>query len=199
MDAKKEKTLVLIKPDGVQRSLIGEIISRFERVGLKMVALKMIVPTKEQAESFYPSSDEWFKAVGNKTLKGYEAKGIKLTKEPIEQGKFVKKTLVDFLTSGPIVAMVLEGNEAIGIVRKLVGSTEPLTSDVGTIRGDFTIDSYTIADGDKRAVRNLIHASESPEETEREIKIWFRPEEILKYKIISEKILYDVNLDGILE
>jgi len=196
---KYERTLVLIKPDGVQRSLIGEIIKRFERVGLKFLALKMVIPTKEQAEKFYPSSDEWFETVGNKTLKGYEAKGMKLNKTPIEQGKFVKKILVDFITSGPIVAMVLQGNEAVGVVRKLVGSTEPLTSDVGTIRGDFTIDSYTVADADQRCVRNLVHASESPEEAEREIKIWFNESEILKYNLVQDKILYDVNLDGIKE
>ncbi len=196
---KYERTLVLIKPDGVQRSLIGEIIQRFERIGLKFLALKMVMPTHEQAEKFYPSTNEWFERVGNKTLKGYQAKNMKLTKTPVEQGKFVKKILVDFMTSGPIVAMVLQGNEAVAVVRKLVGGTEPLTSDVGTIRGDLTIDSYLMADMDKRAVRNLVHASESPEEAEREIKVWFNEEEILKYNLVQEKILYDVNLDGIKE
>lgn len=196
---KHERTLVLIKPDGVQRSLIGEIIHRFEKVGLKFLALRMIIPTKDQAENFYPSSDEWFLSVGNKTIKGYEAKGIKLDRSPIEQGKFVKKILVDFMTSGPIVAIILQGNEAVKIVRKLVGGTEPMTSDVGTIRGDYTIDSYTMADVDQRAIRNLVHASESPVEAEREIKIWFNEEEILRYNLVQEKILYDVNLDGIKE
>lgn len=199
MHPKHERTLVLIKPDGVQRSLIGEIIQRLERVGLKFLALKMIIPTKEQAKNFYPSSRGWFETVGNKTFKGYQAKGMKLDKTPLEQGKFVKKILVDFITSGPIVAMVLQGNEAVGVVRKLVGSTEPLTSDVGTIRGDLTIDSYTVADVDKRCVRNLVHASESREEAEREIKIWFTEDEILKYNLVQDKILYDVNLDGIKE
>jgi len=196
---KKEKTLVLIKPDGVQRSLIGEIIKRFEQTGLKFLALKMIVPSKEQAENFYPSSDEWLETVGNKTIKGYEAKGIKLDRSPLEQGKFVKEIIVNFMTSGPIVAMVLQGNEAIGVVRKLVGGTEPLSSDVGTIRGDYTIDSYTMADADKRCIRNLVHASDSPQEVEREIKSWFSEDEILKYNLVQDKILYDVNLDGIKE
>ena len=196
---KNEKTLVLIKPDGVQRSLIGEIIKRFEQVGLKFVALKMINATEEQAINFYPSSDEWFEAVGNKTIKGYEAKGMKLDKTPIEQGKFVKKILINYMTSGPIVAMILQGNEAVGVVRKVVGGTEPLTSDVGTIRGDFTIDSYTMADMDKRAVRNLIHASESVEEANREMNCWFSEDEILNYNLVQDKILYDVNLDGIKE
>lgn len=196
---KNERTLVLLKPDAVQRSLVGEIIKRFERVGLKFLALKMIIPDKETAEKFYPSSTEWLEAVGNKTLKGYEAKGVKLDRSAIEQGKFVKKILVDFITSGPIVAMVLQGNEAVGVVRKLIGSTEPLTSDVGTIRGDFTIDSYTSADADKRCIRNLVHASESVDEAEREIKVWFTEDEILKYNLVQDKILYDVNLDGIKE
>jgi len=199
MHPKHERTLVLIKPDGVQRSLIGEIIQRFERVGLKFLALKMVIPTKEQAKNFYPSNKEWYLAVGNKTIKGYEAKGIKLERSALEQGKFVKKILVDFMTSGPIVAMVLQGNEAVKIVRKLTGSTEPLSSDVGTIRGDFNIDSYTMADFDQRAVRNLVHASESVAEAEREIKCWFSEDEILKYNLVQEKILYDVNLDGIKE
>lgn len=199
MHPKHERTLVLLKPDAVQRALIGEIIHRFERVGLKFLALKMVIPTQEQAENFYPSSQAWLEAVGNKTIKGYAAKGVKLDKTPLEQGKFVKKILVDFITSGPIVAMVLQGNEAVGVVRKLVGSTEPLTSDVGTIRGDFTIDSYTSADADKRCIRNLVHASESPAEAEREIKSWFTEEKILKYNLVQDKILYDVNLDGIKE
>jgi nucleoside-diphosphate kinase len=95
--------------------------------------------------------------------------------------------------------MVIEGNQAVGIVKKLVGGTEPLTSDVGTIRGDLTLDSYTLADADGRAVRNIIHCSDKPEEAEREIKIWLKPEEIIKYKSIQERMLYDVDLDGILE
>jgi len=103
------------------------------------------------------------------------------------------------MTSGPVVAMVVEGNGAAGIVKKLVGGTEPLTSDVGTIRGDLTLDSYSIAGADSRAVRNLVHCSDSPEEAERETKIWFTDSEIVKYSNIQERILYDVNLDGILE
>jgi len=95
--------------------------------------------------------------------------------------------------------MVWQGNAVCGVIRKIVGGTEPLTSDVGTIRGDFTIDSYGLANSDDRAVRNLIHASENPEEAEREIKIWFSENEILKYNLVQDKILYDVNLDGIKE
>jgi len=103
------------------------------------------------------------------------------------------------MVSGPVIIMVWEGAHAVAIVRKLVGATEPLVSDVGSIRGDFVLDSYSMSDTDKRSVRNLIHASGSTEEAEKEIKHWFKPEEIINYRLVSEEILYDVNLDGILE
>jgi nucleoside-diphosphate kinase len=109
------------------------------------------------------------------------------------------ENLKKYFTSGPVVAMVWEGMHACGIVRKITGGTEPLTSDVGTIRGDFTIDSYEFADTFDRSVRNIVHASGSYEEAQKEIKVWFSDDEILKYRLIAERILYDVNLDGILE
>ena len=103
------------------------------------------------------------------------------------------------MTAGPIIVMVWEGLHAVGIVRKITGGTEPLTSDMGTIRGDYTIDSYAIADIDNRAVRNIIHASGSVDEANKEIGIWFKEGELLEYRLINEAILYDINLDGILE
>ena len=103
------------------------------------------------------------------------------------------------MTCGPIIPMIWEGNQAVGIIKKIVGGTEPLTSDVGTMRGDLTIDSYDLANMDGRAVRNLIHCSDKTDEAEREIKVWFSEDEILKYGLISEKMIYDVNLDGIKE
>lgn len=197
---KKEKTLVLIKPDGVQRSLIGEIIKRYERTGLKLVALKMLVPTEEMVEKHYLIDPLWKKKAGEKSIKSYREKGLNPpSSDPEVLGEKVLQALKKYLTSGPIVAMVWEGMNAVGVVRKITGATEPLTSDVGTIRGDFTIDSYEIADCDNRAVRNLVHASGSVEEAEKEISIWFKEEEILNYRLINEAILYDVNLDGILE
>jgi len=199
MKFQKEKTLVLIKPDGVQRSLVGEIISRFERVGLKIVALKIFIPTKEQVIQQYGPNRKEIEALGKRSIEKQAQKGIKIKKPPYEQGMEIVNRLKKFMTAGPVVGMVLEGNQAVAVVKKIVGATEPLSSDVGTIRGDFTIDSYSIADFDKRAVRNLVHCSASKKEAEREIKIWFKPEEILEYKLIGEKILYDVNLDGILE
>jgi nucleoside-diphosphate kinase len=120
-------------------------------------------------------------------------------KDALEYGKDIIDALVKFMTSGPIMPMIWEGNQSVGIVKKLVGGTEPLTSDVGTLRGDFTIDSYELAGFDDRAVRNLIHCSDAPEEAQREIKIWFNENEAINYRLIAEQILYDVNLDGILE
>jgi nucleoside-diphosphate kinase len=196
---KKERTFVIVKPDGVQRSLVGEIISRIERTGLKIVALKMLLPTEEQCWKHYDKDEAWFQEKGERIAKQLEGEGIELTKEPIEYGKDIIRQLASFMTSGPVVAMVVEGNQAVGVVKKLVGGTEPTTSDVGTIRGDLTIDSYDICGIDGRAVRNLIHCSDAPEEAGREIGIWMDEDEIVKYRLVQEAILYDVNLDGILE
>jgi nucleoside-diphosphate kinase len=195
----KETTFVMVKPDGVQRGLIGEILKRIERVGLKIVALKMVVPTEEQCWEHYNKNDEWFTKKGERTITDRQAAGLSVDKPAIEYGKDIVRALVKFMTSGPVVAMVLSGNQAVGIVTKLVGGTEPLTSDVGTIRGDYTLDSYNLSSLDERAVRNLIHCSDKPEEAQREMKIWFKPEEMIKYRQINEAMLYDVNLDGILE
>ncbi len=200
MSLNKEQTLVIIKPDGVQRTLIGEIIKRIERVGLKMIALKMMVPTTDQVNSHYLIDPQWKKNVGEKAIAAYEKKGMEApTKDPEEAGEKVLEGLRKYMTSGPVVAMVWEGAHACAIVRKVVGGTEPLTSDVGTIRGDFVIDSYQMADTDGRAVRNLIHASGNAEEAEKEIPLWFDENEILRYRLVQDAILYDVNLDGILE
>ncbi|MFA5061819.1 MAG: nucleoside-diphosphate kinase [Patescibacteria group bacterium] len=195
----KEKTFVIIKPDGVQRALVGEIIQRLEKVGLKIIALKMVLPTEDQCWTHYNKDDAWFKQKGERTIENRKAMKMKVDKSALEYGKDIVRALVKFMTAGPVVAMVLSGNQAVGIVKKLVGGTEPLTSDVGTIRGDLTLDSYELSSLDERAVRNLIHCSDKPEEAEREIDIWFKPEELIGYRQIQEEILYDVNLDGILE
>lgn len=197
---KQEKTLVIIKPDGVQRSLIGEIIKRYERSGLKLVALKLVVPQGEMVRKHYLVDPEWTRKVGEKSIKAYENKGLKAPYgDPIKCGESVLERLIKYLTSGPVLAMVWQGSKAVGITRKITGGTEPLTSDVGTIRGDFTVDSYDLSDTDERAIRNLIHASSSVDEAEKEIPLWFQPEEIISYRLVQEQILYDVNLDGILE
>jgi nucleoside-diphosphate kinase len=197
---KNEKTFVIIKPDGVQRTLIGEIIRRYERVGLKLIGLKMVIPTVEKAEKHYTLDPEWLKKVGEKSIQSYKAKGlVPPSEDPLEVGNKVLVRLVKFMTSGPVVAMVWQGAHAVQIVRKMTGGTEPLSSDIGTIRGDYVIDSYQIADVDDRAIRNVVHASGSVEEAINEINLWFKPEEILSYRLIQDAILYDVNLDGILE
>lgn len=197
---KHERTLVIIKPDGIQRTLIGEIIKRYEQVGLKLVGLKLLVPTAEMVKKHYTIDPGWFESVGVKAIKGYRDKGITPpSTDPIEVGKRVLGVLTKYMTSGPVVAMVWQGAHAVPIVRKITGSTEPLSSDIGTIRGDFVLDSYSMSDSDGRAVRNLVHASGSVKEANKEIKLWFKAAELVNYRLVGEQILYDVNLDGILE
>jgi nucleoside-diphosphate kinase len=199
MHPKKERTFVLIKPDGVQRTLIGEIIKRIERTGLKLVGLKMVVPDEKICWDHYNKDDAWFLEKGTKTLENLKSKGLPTDKEAVEYGKDIIRGCVSLLTSGPCIAMVWEGNQSIAIVKKIVGGTEPTTSDVGTIRGDLTVDSYDLANIDGRAVRNLIHCTDNPADGKREVDLWFKEEELVKYRLIADEILYDVNIDGILE
>lgn len=196
---KKERSLVIIKPDAVQRSLIGDIIKRIEQTGLKFAGFKFLVPEDKQCWDHYHKDDAWFLEKGNRITNDRKEQGLEIDKEPMEYGKEIIQSNVDFFTSGPVLVMVVEGAGAVGIVKKLVGGTEPMTSDVGTIRGDYTIDSYGLSSIDNRAVRNLVHCSDSPEEATREMKIWFDQKEIIDYRLVADKILYDVNLDGILE
>lgn len=196
---KSERTLVIIKPDGVQRSLIGEIIHRLERTGLKLVAAKLILATKEQGYEHYKKGEPWLEEKGAKRIAQRQAEGKSIDKPAREYGLDIVNANVHFITAGPVMPMIWEGNKAVGIIKKIVGGTEPLTSDVGTIRGDLTMDSYDISNLDERCVRNLIHCTDDPQESDREIAIWFKPEEILKYNLVQDKILYDINLDGIKE
>ena len=195
-----ERTFVIIKPDGVQRSLVGEVIKRFERVGLKLVAIKFGVPEEDKIEQHYTMDPEWKRRVGEKAIASYEKKGKKPpVSDPVKIGDMVVDRLKKYMTSGPVVMMAWQGAHSVELIRKLVGGTEPRSSDVGTIRGDYVLDSYTIADTDDRAIRNLIHASGSVEEAEQELALWFDEKEIINYRLVQEGILYDVNLDGILE
>jgi len=197
---KMERTLVIIKPDGIQRTLVAEIIGRYERLGLKLCGAKMLIPTEQQVKEHYTLDPEWRRITGEKTIKGYKDKGLKpWTEDPLEVTDKLLVTLTKYMTSGPVLAMVWQGAHAVKIVRKITGGTEPLASDVGTIRGDFVLDSYQMCDADERAIRNLIHASGSVAEAEAEIKHWFNEDEIIDYRLVQESILYDVNLDGILE
>ena len=192
-----QQTLVIIKPDAVQRTLIGEIIQRFERVGLKIVAMKMVRADADMVEKHYSMDPDWKEKAGEKILKN---RGEAADKEKaIVAGTLVLNKLKNFMTAGPVVVMTLEGAYAISLTRKLVGDTEPLSSDVGTIRGDFVLDSYALADGTERAIRNAVHASSSVEEAEKEVALWFQTEELLAYETAHERILYDVNFDNVTE
>jgi nucleoside-diphosphate kinase len=192
----QERSLVLLKPDTVQRSLVGEVIKRFEQTGLKISAMKMIEATEAQLLDHYNKDEAWYLRKGEGVVNELKEQGKEIEKDAIEYGKDIIRTVVKYMTAAPVVAMVLEGNKAVSVVTKIVGTTEPATSDVGTIRGDYTLDSYGHATYEDRAVRNLVHQSESPEEAEREIAIWFDENEIMEYTTAQERIMYDVNLDG---
>jgi nucleoside-diphosphate kinase len=195
----QERTFIILKPDTVQRSLMGEVIKRFEQTGLKCTAMKMFVPDEERLVRHYHKSEEWFLKKGTNVVNDLMAQGLPITKEPIEYGRDIIRTIVKYMTAGPVVAMVWEGNQAVNVVMKIVGTTEPSSSDVGTIRGDYTIDSYGHASFENRAVRNLIHCSDAVAEAEREIAIWFKDEEVMRYTTAQERIMYDVNIDGVAE
>src|SRR3989344_827766 len=189
-----ERTLVILKPDTVQRALIGEIVSRFEKKGLKIIAMKMVVPSNELAKKHYDQPESDMILLGNRTLDAYKERGEKHPlgdPTPIEVARNVQKKLIGYITTGPVVAMVIEGAHAIAHVRKVRGHTNPLSADVGTITADLSIDSYFISDESDRAVRNLVHASGSAEEAKREIALWFNEDEIYDYDLAVEKILYD--------
>jgi nucleoside-diphosphate kinase len=192
----QERTFVILKPDTVQRSLIGEVIKRFERTGLKCTAMKMFVPDEARLIEHYNKSDEWFQKKGTNVINDLLAQGLPVNKEPMEYGKDIIRTIVKYMTAAPVIAMVWEGNQSVAVVTKLIGTTEPATSDVGTVRGDYTIDSYGHASFENRAVRNLVHCSDAVEEAEREIAIWFKEDDIMKYTTAQEHMLHDINLDG---
>lgn len=184
---KKERTLVLIKPDGVERGLVGSIISRFERAGLRIVGLGIVKPSKKLIDKHYPKTKEWIENLGNNLLKTAEEFQIEIdlkkdykVNNTYELGLKIRNWLIDFMSSGPIVKIVLEGVHAVKIVRKLVGKTVPFLAEPGTIRGDYSIDSPILANLEERPIKNLIHASGSPEEAEYEIKLWFKKDELIE-------------------
>lgn len=192
---KEETTALIIKPDGVKRGLIGEIISRIEKRGLKIISLEMIQATKEQIDNHYPKDDSWIRRLGEKTLNNYRNFGVDPQKEmgaddPFEIGKKVRDWLIDYLTSGPMVKMVIKGIHAIEMVRKIVGKSLPAEAEMGTIRGDFSVDDATAANRDKRAIHNLVHASETTEEAKNEINLWFAMEDVFDYKRAEEDIMF---------
>lgn len=196
---KTERTLVIVKPDGIQRALIGEIMKRYERTGLKLSALKMIVPTEKMIEEHYLLDPNWRKSVGEKAIASYVKKGeTPPSSDPIAVADLVVSRLKKYMSSGPVIVMIWEGAHAVELVRKITGGTEPRSAGVGTIRGDFVLDSYQMADTDDRAIRNLIHASGSVPEADMEIPHWFKSSEIVSYRVPHEATLYDVDLKSIL-
>lgn len=192
MDFKKEKTFVMIKPDGVKKGLIGEVIRRFEQRDLKVVAIEMFQPTKEDIDSHYPKEEAWITRLGEKTLGTYKKYNVDPNKElgtsdPNEIGNMVREWLIEYMTSAPLVRMVIEGIHAVDMVRKICGVTIPNMADMGTIRGDYSADSPAVANSEKRAVMNLVHASETPEEAQHEIKHWFGDRKVIfDYKSFTE-------------
>lgn len=192
---KAQRTLVLIKPDGVQRHLVGEIVSRFERAGLKIVGLKLLWATPEIVSRHYRDDPDYLISIGEKTIAGMKKLGIPVRETPLAIGKRVRSYLSRHLSISPVVAMVLTGTNAIGNARQLVGATDPILADIGSIRGDLTIDTIQLADLEQRGVRNLLHASGDPEEAEREIPIWFRPDELYTYRTVMDVVLHDEHWD----
>ncbi|NQV12985.1 MAG: nucleoside-diphosphate kinase [Parcubacteria group bacterium] len=192
---KEEKTLILIKPDGVKRGLIGEIISRIEQRGLKVIALKMVWPKKKQIDDHYPKDKKWVSRLGEKTKKSYDEYGGSLqktfgTEDLYKVGQEVRSWVMSYMASGPIVAVVVQGIHSIDMVRKIVGPSLPVFAEMGTIRGDYSVDSPMAANIDKRGIHNIIHASETPEESAHEIDHWFSVDEIHAYKRVEDDLMF---------
>ena len=189
-----ERTLVLLKPDAVERGLVGQILTRFETVGLKIVGLKMVVPSRDFAARHYPNTPEWILGMGEKTLATYKDRGLDPiaevgTTDPMKIGEMVKDWNIDYLSSGAVVAVSLEGLHAIATVRKLCGATMPFFADPGSIRGTYSSTSAVVANVKRRAVRNLVHASSTPDEAAHETAHWFGPEKPCLYQRADEDIL----------
>jgi nucleoside-diphosphate kinase len=192
---KEERTLLIVKPDGVKRGLIGEALHRIEQRGLTIIAVKMVLPSAEHVKGFFPGTPVWKTGMGNKTLDTYAKYGKDPVKElgtndPLKIGEQIFGWLIEFWISGPVVAMVVKGVHAIDMVRKIVGNTIPAKAEMGTIRGDYSVDSPVLANMDKRAIYNVVHASGDPVEAAHEIEFWFAPEEIHDYKRAEEDVMF---------
>jgi len=192
---KQEKTVLIVKPDGVKRGLMGEVISRIESRGLKIIALEMVQVSKREADTHYPKDKEWIEGLGKNTLKTYDKYGHSPKKElgtdsALAIGRMVRAWLIEYFVSGPVVKMVIEGVHAIDMTRKIVGPTIPSFAEMGTIRGDFSVDSPVSANFEKRSVHNLVHASGNPEESRHEIGHWFKKSQIHSYNRSEENLMF---------
>lgn len=183
-----EQTLIVFKPDALQRGLVGEILARFEKVGLKIVGMKMLVPDPAMLVKHYP--DELVPIVGNKTKKDWDAYGIEYSESAEQIGRMIVDETRAFMSSGPVVAAVLEGGHAAEVVRKLVGSTGPKDSPPGTIRGDYAHISLGRASLARKGAANLLHASGDADEAKIEIALWFKPDELYKYTTVHEQLTH---------
>jgi len=182
-----EKTLVLIKPDGILRGITGEIISRFERVGMKISAIKMIQAKKETLEKHYFKNDEWLTEKGELFKKKL---GLPDDTDPIPVGKEIVNGLILDMQVSPIIAVVLEGHNAVMTVKRLTGPTNIDDAMPGTIRGDYSHDTFDLANKPNRPNLTIIHATDDPTESEKEIDFWFSPDEIHSYKKPEEDVHY---------
>lgn len=189
-DLCRERSVVLIKPEGVMRQLVGELISRFERKGLKIVAMKMVWPDEELAGKHYTDSEEWLVGSGTRTYEGYVEKGVTPPMSPRELGLNTRRKLMEHITAGPLIATVFQGPHVIETIRKMRGTTNPVKADVGTIGFDYTLESYELADAGDWAIKNIIHTSDSPETAAEEIGIWFNKNELFDYITPMEQLLY---------
>jgi nucleoside-diphosphate kinase len=189
-ELKRERTLVLIKPDAVSRHIVGEIISRFECKGLQITALKLVWPSRELAEQHYTDSEDWIESSGARTHQSYLDKGTPPPAGPRDLALNTRRRLIESITTGPVVAMVLQGAHVIEAARKMRGHTSPQLSTPGTIGFDFSVESYDIADAGDWAIKNIIHSSDSPETAEQEIAMWFKSEEIVDYETQISKVFY---------
>ncbi len=195
MKIKEERTVLIVKPDGVKRGLVGEIIRRVEQRGLKVIGVKMVQADKKTIDQHLPKSQEWLTAVGNKSLEDYvknklDPEKYAGTTDPVKIGKMVREWLFEYWTSGPVVAVAIEGVHAIEMVRKIVGHTLPAKAEMGTIRGDFSVDSAILGNMEKRSVHNIVHASGNPQEAKNEINLWFSKKEIHDYSRAEEDIMF---------
>jgi len=191
MHPKEEKTFLMVKPDAVRKGLIGEIIKRLEQRDLKVVALEMVVASREEMDKHYPKDEKWITRLGEKTAATYEKYGYDLgkdfgTSDLYEIGQKIRGWIMDFMTSAPLVKMVIQGIHAVDMVRKIVGPTVPYKAEMGTVRGDFSADSPALANKEKRAIMNLVHASETAEEAKHEIDFWFGGKAVFQYKRFGE-------------
>ena len=190
-----ERTFIAVKPEAIQKHLIGEIITRFEKRGLKLVGIKLAKATTERIAAHYSEDNDW-EVTGTRTLAGYEAQGKTTEGTPVEGknalevGMWVRDKLMQSLVGKTVVAMVWQGPHAVQLGRRIVGHTNPLQAEPGTIRGDFSVDSYELGDAMERPVRNFVHASGEVDEAQREIAVWFDEDELVDYPLLTEEVYY---------